>query len=273
MGDWNTSGGAFAVTVGQNATTSTGTTVTAGGSANVKGALVALSASTPIRAGAIVVVLAPPVNSADHLVDIGVGAAGFETIIVPNILFSGRNHDYNGYYFFPIGIPLGSRIAARCQSTGANLTLTAAVILLSGGFSAPSAGGSVTTYGAVTADSGGTQVDPGGTANTKQAWSELTAATGARTRQILVGFGNVNNNVRTSQQWLIDLATGPAAQEHIIIPDLMLAASSVGDLVVPPVLGPFSVGIPAGSRLAARAQSDGTDGTDRLFDIAVYGVS
>ena len=130
MGDWNTSGGAFAVTVGQNATTSTGTTVTAGGSANVKGAWVALSASTPIRAGAIVVVLAPPVNSADHLVDIGIGAAGFETIIVPDILYSGRGHDYNGYYFFPIGIPLGSRIAARCQSTGANLTLTAAVTVV-----------------------------------------------------------------------------------------------------------------------------------------------
>jgi len=40
----------------------------------------------------------------------------------------------------------------------------------------------------------------------------------------------------------------------------------------PPVLGPFPVAIPSGSRIAARAQCNISDATDRLFDVAVYGV-
>ena len=272
MGDWGASGGALSATIGQTAASSTGTTLTAGGSANTKGAWAQLSAATPIDATGIIVVLGGAVDNGDFLVDIGIGASGVETIIVPDVLHCGRAHDFNGYYPFPICVPRGSRVVARCQATGASLTLAAQVILLSGGFSTPPGGGRVAAYGTAAADSGGTQVTPSTNANEKGAWSELVGSTGGRARQILVSFGNMDNNVRTSAGWLIDVGIGPAGQEHIILADLNLAVDAVGDLIVPPVLGPFPITVPAGSRIAARAQCSITNATDKLFDIAVYGV-
>jgi len=50
-----------------------------------------------------------------------------------------------------------------------------------------------------------------------------------------------------------------------------LFSSSAVDFTVPMTVGYFQRKIPAGTRIAARAQCSGTDATDRLFDVLLYG--
>ena len=272
MGEWAPTSGAQLVTVGQVAAGSTGTVATASATANTKGAWAQLVSATPVNAAAIVIMLASPSAAGDYLVDIGIGAANFEATLVPNILYCGRGGDACAHFRFPVGVPAGSRLVARVQSNGASNTVAAAITLLNHGFSGLSHFGFVRDYGTALADSGGVSVDPGAVASTKNSWSQLVASTARPARQLVVCIGNQGNNVRTTATWLCDVGIGPAGQEHVVVPNIGLFASSTSDLVMPIVYGPFPVAVPSGSRLAARAQCSITEATDRLFDIAVYGV-
>ena len=272
MGEWSISSDARLVTVGQTAASSTGTTVTAG-TANVKGVWAQISAATPVNASGVIVMLASLSANGDYLIDIGIGAAGFESVLIRNILYCRRADDACAHFRFDVGVPAGSRLVARAQSTASSPTVVVAAMLLSYGFPGLSHLGLVLDYGTAVADSGGTGVDPGATLNTKNSWAELVAATSWPIRALVMAIGNQNNSARTTATWLLDIAVGAAGQEHAIIPDIILSANSSGDLMQPPVLGPFPVAIPAGSRIAARAQCSISDATDRLFDVAVYGVN
>jgi len=272
MGEWSISSDARLVTVGQTAASSTGTTVTAG-TANVKGVWAQISAATPVNASGVIVMLASLSANGDYLIDIGIGAAGFESVLIRNILYCRRADDACAHFRFDVGVPAGSRLVARAQSTASSPTVVVAAMLLSYGFPGLSHLGLVLDYGTAVADSGGTGVDPGATLNTKNSWAELVAATSWPIRALVMAIGNQNNSARTTATWLLDIAVGAAGQEHAIIPDIILSANSSGDLMQPPVLGPFPVAIPSGSRIAARAQCSISDATDRLFDVAVYGVN
>jgi len=272
MGEWSISSDARLVTVGQTAASSTGTTVTAG-TANVKGVWAQISAATPVNASGVIVMLASLSANGDYLIDIGIGAAGFESVLIRNILYCRRADDACAHFRFDVGVPAGSRLVARAQSTASSPTVVVAAMLLSYGFPGLSHLGLVLDYGTAVADSGGTGVDPGATLNTKNSWAELVAATSWPIRALVMAIGNQNNSARTTATWLLDIAVGAAGQEHAIIPDIILSANSSGDLMQPPVLGPFPVAIPSGSRIAARAQCNISDATDRLFDVAVYGVN
>ena len=271
MGEWSISSDARLVTVGQTAASSTGTTVTAG-TANVKGVWAQISAATPVNASGVIVMLASLSANGDYLIDIGIGAAGFESVLIRNILYCRRADDACAHFRFDVGVPAGSRLVARAQSTASSPTVVVAAMLLSYGFPGLSHLGLVLDYGTAVADSGGTGVDPGATLNTKNSWAELVAATASPIRQILICIGNQGNNVRSAASWLLNIGVGPAGQEHVILADMTLESETVADLMQPPVLGPFPVAIPAGSRIAARAQCSISDATDRLFDVAVYGV-
>jgi hypothetical protein len=63
------------------------------------------------------------VSTADSatLLDIGVGASGSETVIVPNLAIGGSA---GSFYSIPVEIPSGSRIAARIQGVRASQTAT-----------------------------------------------------------------------------------------------------------------------------------------------------
>jgi len=246
--------------------------VTASATANTKGSWAQLVAATPIHASAMVVMIASPSAAGDYLIDIGIGAAQFEAILMPNILYCRRAADVCAHFCLPIGVPAGARLAARIQSTSGGATVAAAIMLLSHGFPGMAHFGFVQDYGTVLADSGGVSVDPGATLNTKNTWSQLVAATVRPARWLMISIGNVGNNVRSNANWLFDVAIGPAGQEHPILANMGLNAFTTPDLVQPLVYGPFPVAIPSGSRIAAHAQCDISDATDRLFDIAVYGV-
>lgn len=251
---------------------STGTNITAAGTAHTKGSYVELSASTAFDAGGILVQLGNTSGTFDFLVDIAIGAAASEQVIVSNLLHCQNSAAVEVCpVFIPIFIPVGSRIAVRCQATTASGIVVCSIQLLAYGVLSFGSLQHVESWGPNTADSGGVSVDPGAVANTKGAYSQVTAATARETKWLIVAIGNNADAARTAATWLVDIAIGAAASEQIVIPDLRLGANSTGDDMRPKFFAfPFS--IPIGARVAARASCSITTAGDRLFDIAIYGV-
>lgn len=274
MGDWALAGGAGTETAGVTAATSIGIAVTASASANTKGSWVELTSATAREAvGLLVNIGRGHTAGADFLVDIGIGAAASETVLIPNLKGdNGSNLLGPGTIYIPIGVPAGTRLSARCQCTSASGISRVQVVAVYGGWVGQPPLAVVTDHGSAVADSGGVSVDPGGTANTKGSYSQIVASTSRAMKAMIIGIGNQNNGSRTIADFLLDLAIGAAASETIIVADLHLEASASDDAMRPVFVGPIPISIPAGTRLAARAACTIIDATDRLFDVIIYGV-
>src|SRR3990172_6877060 len=274
--DWSLIEAQRFVTVGAVTAGSTGTDLTATATPDTKGSYVEVAASTAFDAHGLLIQLNnASTGASDYLIDVAVGAGGSETIIAANLYVGSGDSPVSadGYgYLLPISIPAGTRLSARCQSHAASGVIRITIVLMGEGFITPPGLGRVTTYGANTADSGGTQVDPGGTAHTLGAYSEIVASTTNPIRQLTITIGNMDNDVRTTAVWLLNLAIGAGGSEVVFIENLMLNCSSSVDLVQPQIFSPIGVNFPAGTRLAARAQCSIIDATDRLFDVILYGV-
>lgn len=275
MGDFPMLGGQRTENAGAVASASRGTVVTAGGSAHTKGSYSELIASIAFPAKGILVMLQELSAGNDYLIDIAIGAASSEVVICPNLIGGAGTGSisYGAIYYFPIAIPDGTRISARCQATNASVSARVSCILFGKGFMPSEPLSLVEAHGAAVADSGGVSIDPGGTANTKGSYTEIVASTTYPIKALIIGVGNQANNVRSSQSWLVDIAIGAAGSEQVVIPNYAINCSTSPDTVLPQTSPLLPVDIPAGTRLSARAQSDGIDATDRLFDLILYGVS
>lgn len=102
-----------------------GVAVNAGASANTKGAWAEITSSTADFIKGLLVQIDENANTilttGQFLIDIGIGGAGSEVVIIPNIPAATHSTDdfiaYSHTDFYPIEIPPGTRIAARCQSS------------------------------------------------------------------------------------------------------------------------------------------------------------
>lgn len=276
MPDWPRSFGGvqYFESVGQ--VSSNGTGLTAPASANTKGAWQQITAATDKDWDGFHVQVLVGQGTLDVLIDIGIGAAASEQVILENVLISspnvGAGDGYTAAHFYvPLPVKAGTRVAGRYQTS--STTNDEVFVLLEGAagdsFSALSLG-RATTYGASTADSGGTSVDCGGSINTKGAWSQLSAAIANPIRHALVCFGNQANNARTNVSFLVDVGVGAAAAEVVVVPNMYVRARQFDDLLVPP-FAERSMTAQSGQRLAARAQCQTADATDRLVDVVVIG--
>lgn len=255
-------------------------TAAAAGSENTKGAWSQLIAAAPFRADGMVVSVSfhGAVLAADefYLFDIGVGAANLEEPIIENLLHQADDSPSAGSmthmtYVLPVPIPAGVRVAARTQASFAAAELRVQVHLIQGGFFRwLGGGGRATAYGVATATSRGTSVDPGATLDTKNAWAQLTASCN-RVKWLAVAIGNQGNSAMGTARWRLDIGVGAAASEKIVIPDILVATSTQSDVVWPTTVC-LPIDIPAGQRIAARAQCSITQATDRLIDVALMGV-
>ncbi len=257
---------------GATAADSGGISVTPNNSANTKGGYGELIAATTFDACGFFLNY---VNPAAHkyLVDIAIRAAGAEQVVLANFHI-GTVASMPGTVWFPLSVPAGTRLAARAQcSSAGSLALEMAANLVGSGFQGGPRFRVVDTYGATTADSGGTSVDPGGAANTKGAYSQLTASTTRALRALAVVLGADSNQTLTTAGYLLDIAIGAAGVEQVVIPDLWFNATTGGRTFLAGAMGPFPCSIPAGTRIAARGASSTTDATDRLFDVVIYGYS
>lgn len=273
MGDWSNIGD------GQRYENSVSgvdhTVVTSAGTANTKGAWVELIAATAFDARMLIVEFGrhPPAGL-NFLTDLGVGAAGSETVLVADLCSSpgpGAFASVRNFFFLPIAIPSGTRISARTAATQATQTVRMAVLLGATGFFAASPLATIDTYGAVTADSGGTAVDSGAVANTKGAWVEMVASC-QRVSLLYSICHSALNAVQSAQNRSMDIGIGAAGSEKVILPDIRRGVDTATDMPNPQTLGPFAVAIPAGTRIAIREASSITDATDRIMDHVLYGV-
>lgn len=247
--------------------------LTASASANTKGSYTEIIASLGFTCNAAIATTTFQGASAagrQLLIDIATGAGGAETVVVPNLIsdsnLTATSHA-PGTYFLPLSVTSGTRIAARNQAntTGSQTTQIALTLIAAGGVDGITP---FVNYGADTSDSGGLEVDPGGAANTKGSYAELTASSSAVAQFLLLMVTLRGNTGASSGRWLVDIATGAAASEVVLIPDVRVSVG-LGANEINPRSQPFLTYIAAGTRIAVRASSSITDATDRLIDVAL----
>lgn len=250
------------------------TAITNPGSAHTKGSYIELVASTEHASNGFWLMWSLPVVGDLLLLDIAIGAGGSEQNIIEDLSLSVGNR-HGGYQaFFPISIPKGVRVSARAQYDNTANSVSVGLLLRKrsgSGFPTFSRGKS---YGTDAATSSGTEIDPGAVANTKSGYTQLTASTEhlIRALWLLANTGGNTTLGTTIFKWAVDIAMGGAGSEQVIVPDVLLDGDDDGDMVSNVAHGPFYVHVPKGSRLSVRVQCSGTDATDRLIEVAVFGV-
>ena len=244
-----------------------------GGATDVKGAWVELKTSTPRDYAGILVEPQWGHVNRQHLIDVGIGAAGSEVVIVPDVYTSALTTATKAMkcVFFPIAIKAGSRVAMR-QATNsfAGATLLVGLHGVAQSFLGFVGGAKVIAMGAVVFNSKGTPVDPGAVADTKGVWVELAASVGSDLATITMIWSTNVNTIPSNARFAYDLAIGASGSEQIIIPDGLVTSGGGGRNVFPASLT-IPVTVKKGSRIAARLQSDITDATDRVLDVVAYG--
>lgn len=257
-------------TVGEVAGSSVGTTLTAAGSTNTKGSYTQLVASTGRDAHWLIIQGRSSLNGTSFLLDLAIGGAGSEQIIVADLLMQGPRSGIT--ICLPVYVPGGSRLAARVQSNSASATMLCSVLLGSHSFGMMEPGGVVTCYGQNTGDSGSTSIDPGGSGHTKGSYVQITASSSRKHQGFVLIVGGDKNTGTTAADFLIDVALGAGGSEQIIVPDFYVREES-GAFAYTPYATYFPIPIPEATRIAVRAQCSITDATDRLFDCQIVGVS
>ena len=238
------------------------------------GAFTELVASTSFDASSIFlsIFLTGTGNSRQCEFDLAIGAVASEVVVLPGLMSAQRQDSRPSTWAvtIPLFIPAGSRLSIRSRATIAT-TAVVSCLLLASGFMSPATAVRGESIGIIGTTARGTDIDPGVVLNTKGAWSQITAATVTDyTGMLIMIGGNLQDNVDTLDA-LIDVGIGAAASERIIIPNIYNMVHSTLDVNAPQVLY-VPMSIPAGSRLAARAQCSITTAADRILSIVITGL-
>jgi hypothetical protein len=261
--------------IGTVAASSLGTTITASASPNTKGSYAQLIASTSSDATWVVVNVGHSTFSSNAMaIDLAVGGAGSEVIFANNLLarFEGTNTSINVWtqYSFPVTIPAGSRIAARCQADN-NPSDPGYINLILFDSSFPLFEGvGVDSIGFAAGTTTGTTCTASGSTNTKGSYAQLTAST-ARDYIGVIPIFDIGSATTPAGDFLYDIAIGAGGSEIVIIPNIPVSKwGSTQGYAQTPLGGPFlPIQIPAGTRISARCQCDTASG---FLAITLYGV-
>jgi hypothetical protein len=252
---------------GNSGSGAVGAAVTAAATANTKGAWTQLIAATPADC-VFAIISIQQIYGNRFAIDIGIGPAGSEIVLVPNIVCDVDNTSSGcGCWMItiPLQIPAGIRIAARCQSSAASAVTHVSITTFDGHDGSCIAG--VDAIGFNSASTYGTAVTPSGTAGTKGPWNQLIAAT---TNDYLGFFACFDWNGSTGQYGGIDIdiGIGPSGSEVIIVPDICTGSPGTYNQFFPifPIL---QTEIPAGTRIAARSSATNPP---MSFGMTLYGV-
>jgi len=237
-------------------------TVTAGATAHTKGSWTQLISSTSHDAyGIWIGIDGIHVSAAatPYLVDIGVGPAGSEQVIIPNLDVWGADATAAGLnphlFWFPVYIPAGSRVAARSQSATANKTCRVMVMLDGVPWYGLWGLGPVVDYGTDLANSSGTSVTPGSGAF--GSWVQLGTTTRDHTFWT-VSMDWLTNAVVSALTTLVEVGVGPSGSQRSL--GVLRFRSTAAEQIAG---GPFplflaSLPVPAGTPVWARAASGAT---------------
>jgi len=220
---------------------------------NTKGAYVEFVASTPFEvAGLILEFQNTPWNLSfvNTLVDIAIGAAASEQVVVPDLWIGHISGSPMPHYrVVPICIRKGVRIAVRYQTpegAGSATFRLKMQLLQAGGFAAAQPPTKYEAWGEDATASRGTALTSGAV-NTKGSYVALVAATAFTTRWVIITMGNGT----AGASFATDVAIGGAGSEQVVIPNLFTDHSNPSALAS--WLLPWS--IPKGTRVSARCAS------------------
>ena len=229
-------------------------TVTSGGAAHTKGAWTQLIASTPYDAYGIWVsidgVHVANTNTA-YLVDIGVGPAGSELVILPNLDAWGADNTGLGLrlYWFPVYIPAGSRIVARSQSSTASKTCRVMIALDGVPWYGLWGIGPVVDYGTNLTISAGTSVTPA--INAFGSWSQIGTTTRDHTFWA-VGVDLLTRTSTGSNAYLVEIGVGPSGSQQSL-GFYRISVNTAEQFSAPFPIFISSLPVPAGTAVWARA--------------------
>lgn len=249
-----------------------------GAAAHAKGAWTELVASTPFAASSVVVTIynmQVSGSATDGLIDIGIGAASSEVVVIPDLGagFSSTDRFYAKRWTFPLAIPSGARIAARLQSLLLNDTALVSVDIYGGEpVDGVGTGSAVDALGADSLTSKGVAVTSASAANTFGAWTQLIASTTRSYRSLGVAIGGNASAGFVAADAILELGVGGAGAESALAGFGCNLLSTEAVVPIPPEwVSPRAVSIPSGSRVAARLQ-DSTTAT-KTVDVIAYGVA
>jgi hypothetical protein len=238
-------------------------TPTASATIHTKGAWTQVVASTAGAIDLLKVLFNSSTSGAatGSLLDIGVGAAGSEVVIVSNVGVGSASQRYTAnnecsVMLIPVPtIAAGSRIAVRVQS----VVVSKGVGCWVNGYYTGQPANSVTTYGTNTATSTATGL---GTA-----WTQITAATSAEHRVlscVVSGSSTAINGLLTT----VTVGYGPSGSE-VTLGAFPITTNNI-EIVSMPVgveLSTLMRGVPSGSRLVAKL------GTTVHCQLTIMGIS
>lgn len=256
MANWFLSDAGRHAMGGQVAASSTLTSVTASATVNTPGNWVQMHAATQFPSSMLTVFTGNAgiflsAQNSQTLLDVGLGAAGVEQLLVQNVAIGGVAQ-YASWQF-PLNVAAGSRLSLRLRSLVASKSCIFGMTIYGGGGGMES-GYQATTYGAVTASSKGQVLATPGASNTKSAWTVISAATTSRMRWMSLGLAAPDTALSSAANGLLDIGVGAAAAEAVVIADISYRTSTAEDiLALMPMVYP--VNLPAGVRLVARHQA------------------
>lgn len=260
----------FGSALSKTASISAQTTVTTSGSNHTKGSWVELESSTDYAVHGFYLIMDAASTSATAqrmLVDVGIGGAGSEVVLVPNILVSsGTATDrINGghHLYVPMYIPSGTRVAARAQvNTAAAKTLKMAIIFNYSGESLIPTFQKCDALGITTGSTAGVSVTPGSGAY----GSYTTIATISRGYSALLVVAAIRDN-NTSTNFLgVDVAFNRGSDTFLF--RRAFSVSNNESVSWLSTIMPHYSPVIASDVLKARAWYSTST---RSFDVALYG--
>lgn len=269
-------GSSFATEAGYDYANTQLTSITAAGSSNTVGSYVEMiSAANNTRPSSGIIVnfgwKGSTSSFCDILLNVAIGGAGSEEVIIPNLMMrpnqSTTAANYYQYYF-PIDIPAGVRISINCQASVASRVTGANIILISSAIGQDNSFSFVDDIGSNTGSSTGTTVARS-TADTFGSWVQISSSTTNNVKGFIVAAARTGISWST-QDITYQVGIGSSGNEEIIFEGqhIRVNFSEGGIGHVTPFI---PVEIPAGSRVAIRAQSDLAD-VDGDLDYIIYGA-
>lgn len=197
-------------------------------------------------------------------IELGVGSAGNEETLLADWITQGGYFRDADAYWLPFALPAGTRIAARAANSSAGSYHAFGVETWAFGHKRTWGDCRITAYGVGTYS--GTTVTGGN--GVKGSWTELTASTtdGMRFAYLCVTPSH-QENYGAWRTFAVDVGVGAASSEMVVAADLPFMAYYYA---VMPQRVILPLRLPAGVRIAVRAQADGA--TENAIRSAVYGV-
>lgn len=260
--DDTTTGSASITTIG------TGIAATASASTNTKGSWAQVVSATDRDWYGFWIVfsaaVAPSGLNAAQLVDVGIGSAGSETVLVPNILAGGRSSLTgaavtlsDSAIYLPIGIAKGTRVAVRTQAATASRVCRVIVWGESGSSVPRPIYSGCDTYGIDLSTSKGVELTSNASSNTFGSWTNVGGTTSRNYQALVVSSQVPASSTVNGRSYLVEGGYGSAAYMRF------LAGTSTAETWAVAIPAQYvGQNIPSGTQLQARISCKTAENTD-----------